>query len=96
MTGPDILNNPVRVDLRGERLYFNVPGEVCVDVCSGLPEDRARVLALLAQVQRMAALLHVKVTDAVGCEEPGWTREAEKMLRDAGVMSGGSLDSEER
>lgn len=52
-----ILDTPVKVDLRGERLYFHAPGEVCVDICSGAPEDRARVLALLAQAQEAMRIL---------------------------------------
>jgi hypothetical protein len=54
MTGPDIIKSPVRVDKEGERLYFYVPHEVCVELTSGRPEDRARVLALVGQAQQMA------------------------------------------
>lgn len=53
-----LLAKPWKVDERGERLYVYVDGrEVCVDICSGLPEDRRRVLALLAQVPEMAKAL---------------------------------------
>lgn len=52
-----ILTKPWRIDRRGERIYVDAPGEVCIDLCSGTPEDRARVMALLEQVQKMAILL---------------------------------------
>lgn len=87
----DILKSPVRVDLRGERLYFNVPGEVCVDLCSGLPEDGARVLALLGQVQAGFSLL-TEVREAIF--KPSSIDSARDMheritaiLRDAGVLN---------
>lgn len=52
-----ILDQPAKVDREGERLYFYAPGEVCVDICSGRPEDRKRVMALLEHSQRAFRVL---------------------------------------
>lgn len=88
-----ILDRPVRVDERGERLYFNVPGEVCVDVCSGREEDRKTVLAFLAQAQEMAWALRPLVNaQCEGMADCGGHRgglcppcRARYVLRAAGV-----------
>lgn len=49
-----LLDKPWKVDAEGELIYAYVDGrEVCIDICSGRPEDRRKVLALLAQVQEI-------------------------------------------
>lgn len=78
-----ILDQPVRVDRDGERLYFYAPGEVCVDICSGTPEDRKRVMALLEHVQEAFRVLSEMHEDYDG--EP-WAEAVEKVLQDAGVI----------
>lgn len=50
-----LLEKPWKVDRAGERIYAYVGNrEVGIDICSGAPEDRARVMALLEQVQAIA------------------------------------------
>ena len=88
-----LLSKPWKVDAEGERIYAYAPGEVCIDICSGRPEDRARVLALLAQVQDMArALERASRDECEGAADCGWhlggacrACAARAMLRDAGV-----------
>lgn len=87
-----ILSKPWRIDRRGERIYIDAPGEVCVDLCSGTQEDRARVMALLEQVQRMANLLVDHLAGRNGHNCPTTAPECsicgpiEECLRAAGVL----------
>lgn len=46
---------PVRIDLQGERLYF-ISGYVCVDVQSGTPERRKAVMDTLVDALRKAGV----------------------------------------
>lgn len=95
-----LISKPWTVDLRAERVYAYTPREVCIDLTNGTNEDRARVLALLEQVQRMASLLRGSAVAA--CEVSGDGRlachrlgtpyesqcrpcQARTVLRDAGV-----------
>lgn len=80
----DLLSRPWRIDRRGERIYIDAPDEVCVDICSGTPEDRARVMALLEQVQAMGRLIR----DFYRNYEMGSGPDAqmEQLLRAAGVL----------
>lgn len=79
-----ILSKPWRIDRRGERIYVDAPGEVCVDICSGTPEDRARVMALLEQVQAMARVL-AEISHDLTVQRP-WHGEVDAVLRAAGVF----------
>lgn len=81
----DVLSQPVRVNERGECLYF-CDGDVCVDVQSGTKEQRAAVLAFLAQTQEMARLLK-RIDSSAGFDATSTAFQAEvkKVLRDAGV-----------
>lgn len=81
-----LLDKPWKVDRDGERLYAYVSGEVCIDIVSGTPEDRRRVLAFLVQAQAMAALLR-RVDASAGFEATSTAFHAEvrSVLRDAGV-----------
>lgn len=95
-----ILTKPWRIDRRGERIYVDAPGEVCVDVCSGTSEDRARVMALLEQAQRAMRLLRsemvlgddglmhdeIRCPILVGGECAEWCAEKRTLLRAAGVL----------
>lgn len=83
-----ILSKPWRIDRRGERIYVDAPGEVCIDLCSGTQEDRARVMALAAQAQAMAvALLAIR---EVAIQKQSWDgpgcRHIDDVLRAAGVL----------
>lgn len=78
------LTKPWKVNQRAECIYAYAPGECCIDLCSGTPEDRARVMALLEQVQKMGRILKALVEDR-GVNKA----DAEAVLRDAGVMSEG-------
>lgn len=89
-----ILDKAWKVDRDGERLYVYAPGEVCIDIVSGAPEDRRRVLALLAQVQHLAAV--AKDAASEWCTRYRAPTEcgaclacrARAVLRDAGVSDG--------
>lgn len=95
-----LLDIPWHVNRRAECLYVYAPGEVCVDLTSGTPENRARVMALLEQVQRMAQLLskhlagyggHNCHTTPPECDVCG---PIEECLRDAGLLSDDAVPSE--
>lgn len=75
------------VNSEAERFYVYAPGEVCVDLTSGAPGDRARVLALLVQARRMALVLS-DLLPALEGRSPLGDRylDARGVLRDAGVL----------
>lgn len=109
MTSADILTKPWKVNQRMECLYAYAPGEVCIDLTSGKPEDRARVLALVGQAQAAFSLL-VELAEGGSCESSvtcAMARSgqfdgmkecplcrARAVLRDAKVLSGDDVQSE--
>lgn len=80
----DILTAPCRANERSKVVYF-FNGDTCCDVQSGTEEQQRAAFLLVSQAQEMARLLRVKATDAVGSEEPDWTRAVDAVLRAAGV-----------
>ena len=82
-----MFTKPWRIDRRGERIYIDAPGEVCVDITSGAPEDRARVMALLEQAQPAVSLLLIIRNTLVEQGASGASITAlDKVLRAAGVL----------
>lgn len=84
-----ILSKPWRIDRRGERIYIDAPGEVCIDLCSGTPEGRARVMALLENARGAFRTL-VDYHAGCGCRQTmtdrtRWCHVA-RLLDDAGVL----------
>lgn len=94
------LTKPWKVNQRAECIYAYAPGEVCIDLTSGTPEDRARVMALLKQVQRMGRVLLADMArgddglmhDEFRCpylsagECADWCKAKRDVLRAAGVL----------
>lgn len=82
MTG--ILDQPVRVDREGERLYF-FNGRVSVDM-NGSEAERKLVLEFLAQAQEMAMALLEKCETHDERPESLCQCSGCKVLRDSGVL----------
>lgn len=82
-----LLDKPATVNREAERLYLYAPGEVCVDLTSGTPEDRARVMALLENMREAYALLR----DFYKNYEMGSGPDAKMgvLLRAAGLLEDG-------
>ena len=80
-----VLDQPVRVDREGERLYF-CNGRVSVDL-NGSEAERKQVLEFLAQAQQMAKVLkevrEALEDDVLDARTIG--KAVDKVLREAGV-----------
>jgi len=86
----NILNAPMRVNARSRTVYF-FDGDVAAEIVSGSEEQQKAAFVLVGQAQRMARLLRRVAGGACDCtrgaDEALCERcEAEKVLRDAGVL----------